>query len=230
MCLLKNEPDDALRYAKLASLVLESVDFIEEDFSKEQVDNLKINAIRGAGVALHNLGLEREAYGQFMHATQTSAYRNSYSFWQPLVGRDMINSMVNIPRFKFREAQNIAKESRDTCERKGDEFTFFLVTESWLRCLIQREKWIQSQRIFMEEMERIPRLPYIGPLHRALLLKSGALLAWKLHDRNTWGERVSEAINLTIQAGLSHQLRSLKQYYGQDLDAVVNKKTLLTRV
>jgi hypothetical protein len=133
----------------------------------------------------------------------------------------MVNSLVNIPRFSFREAQKLARESMDTCEQKGDEFTFFLVTESWLRCLIQHEKWKQSQRIFTEEIERIPKLPYIGSLHRALLLKSGALLAWKLRDRKTWRERVSEAINLMMHAGLSHQLRSLRQDYGQEIDEFI---------
>lgn len=92
---------------------------------------------------------------------------------------------------------------------------------SLLRCLIQREKWKRAQRVYREEMERIPRLPYVGALHRALLLKSGAWLAWKLHDLTAWKTRVKEAYDLMADAGLNHQLRSLRRIYGQELDTQV---------
>lgn len=219
-CVL-DRADDALRHAKLAFLILDNRDFDETGYTQEQIDNLEINAIRGEGVALHNLGLEREAYNHFVRATQTPAYRNSYPFWRPIVGRDMVNSLVNIPRFGFRETQKLVQGSRRICEQKGDEFTFFLVNESWLRCLIQREKWKRAQRVYREEIERIPRLPYIGSLHRALLLKSGAWLAWKLHDLTAWRSRVKEAYLLMENAGLNHQLRSLRQFYGQEIDSVI---------
>lgn len=222
-CVL-DRANDALRHALLANLILDNREFDETGFTKEQIDHLEINAMRGIGVAFHNMGLEREAYRQFERATQTAAYRNSHSFWRPIVGRDMINSLVNIPRFGFREAQKLVKDSRNTCERKGDEFTLSLVNESWLRCLIQREKFKRAQRIFREELERIPRLPYIGSLHRALLLKSGARLAWRMGDTISWKSWIQEAYFLMESSGLSHQLRSIREQYGQELESLLGQQ------
>ena len=215
-CVL-DRPEDALRFAKLSRLIIENTDIFEADFSKEQIDHQEINAIRGEGVAYHNLGLDRQAQLIFARTRTLSAYSNSRDFWEPLVGRDLLNAMARTPRFSIRKATEIASNIEEICMRKGDEFTLLIARESWLRCLIQREKWTQAQRVFEEEIERIPHLPYIGSLHRALLLKTGALLAWKLNDRTAWRERVGEALTIMHQAGLSHQIRTVKQFYGQDL-------------
>lgn len=58
-CVL-NRPDKALLHAKIAQLVLESIDIIESGYTKEQRDALEINAIRGEAVAYHNLRLDRK--------------------------------------------------------------------------------------------------------------------------------------------------------------------------
>ena len=220
-CVL-DRADDALRYAKLALLVLDNSDFFEVGFDKEQVANLEINAIRGEGVALHNLGLDREAQYSYLRARTAPAYRNTRNFWEPLVERDLLNAMVNIPRFGFRDAQRLSREIEGICERNGDEFTLFLVRESWLRCLIQRKKWKQAERLFHQESERFPSLPYAGSLHKALFAKTGALLAWKLGDIATWRKRIGNALELMHHGGLNHQLRTVKQFYGENLRDIMD--------
>ncbi|OGO37341.1 MAG: hypothetical protein A2W35_02605 [Chloroflexi bacterium RBG_16_57_11] len=220
-CVL-DRADDALRYAKLARLVLENTDIYEEGFSKEQVDYLDVNAIRGVGVAYHNLELDRRAQFSYAHARSTSGYQNSPLFWEPLVGRDVLNAMSQTPRYSIREANQIAYKIEKICEKRGDEFTLLLARESWLRCLIQHEKWKLAQRVYQEEIERIPRLPYIGSLHRAFLLKSGAQLSWEMGDMATWQERIGETLKLMHKAGLSHQMRTLKQAYGSNLKSVID--------
>jgi hypothetical protein len=226
-CVL-DRSDDALRHAKLARLVLENADILEEGFNREDVDYMEINAIRGEGVALHNLGLDREAQWFYARARTTPAYRNSRDFWEPFVGRDILNAMARTPRFSIRKAKNEAQEIMDVCERKGDEFTHFLSRESWLRCLIQREKWKRAQRVFQEETERIPRLAYIGSLHRALLLKSGALLAWKMKDEISWQERITQLLKLLNEAGLKHQMHTVQKYYGPALKPVLESLGFFT--
>lgn len=109
-----------------------------------------------------------------------------------MVGRDILNAMARTPRFSIRKAKSEAHEIMNICERKEDEFTLLLARESWLRCLIQRQKWKNAERVFEGELMRIPRLPYIGSLHRALVLKSGALLAWKVKDKDAWQERITQ--------------------------------------
>jgi hypothetical protein len=224
-CVL-DRADDALRYAKLARLVLGESDRFEPGFNREQFDYLEINAVRGEGVALHNLGLDGEAQNYYTLARATPAYRNARDFWGPLVGRDMLNAMVQIPRFGYREAQRLAHGSIDLCERRNDEFTLFLVRESWLRCLIQREKWKRAQQVYHEEFERIPILPYVGALHLVLFYKTGADLAWRLKDLKTWTKRAGEALALMHQAGLSHQIRLLEQQYGRALGPVLEALNL----
>jgi hypothetical protein len=218
---IMDRADDALRYAKLARLVLENLDVYESGFSREQVDNLKINAIRGEAVAYNNLGLHREVVYLHTQACASSAYRNAGEFWKPLVGRDLLNAMVQLPRFGIREANKLAREIESVCERKADAFTLLLVRESWLRCLIQREKWKQANRVFRNELDRLPRLPYVGALHRALLLKSGAQLAWGLGDRTSWRKRIHDALLLMHQAGLMHQMRTMQELYGSALDPIL---------
>lgn len=219
-CVL-DRADDALRYAKLARLVLEDPGRFEPGFNREQFDNLEINAVRGEGVALHNLGLDRIAQDYYTLACATPAYRNQRNFWGPLVGRDMLTALVQIPRFGYREAQRIAHDSIDLCERNNDEFTLFLVRESWLRCLIQRGKWKRARQVYLEESERIPKLPYVGSLHLALFYKTGADLAWQLKDMKTWTERAGETVALMHQAGLRHQFRLLEKQYGSALRPVL---------
>lgn len=220
-CVL-DRADDALRYAKLARLVFENLDVFENGFRREQVDDLEINAIRGEAVAYHNLGLDREVPRIHARARSTSAYQNAGEFWKPLVGRDLLNAMARTPRFSIRKANKLAHEIETICERKGDEITLLMVRESWLRCLIQREKWKLARRVFREEVERLPRLPYVGSLHRAILLKSGAQLAWKLGDMSTWQHRLKEALQLMHQAGLKHQMRQMQQLYGSVLKSTLD--------
>jgi len=224
-CVL-DRADDALRYAKLARLVLEAPGRFEPGFNREQFEHLEINAVRGEGVALHNLGLDHKAQDYYTLARASPAYHNAWNFWGPIVGRDMLNALVQIPRFGYREAQRLAHDSFDLCERNNDEFTLFLVRESWLRCLIQRGKWRRAQQVYFEELERIPKLPYVGSLHLALFHKTGADLAWRLKDVKTRTERAGEAIALMHQAGLRHQFRLLEQQYGLALRPVLEALNL----
>lgn len=220
-CIL-NRPDEALLYAKTAQLVLESIEQIESGYSRKQRDELEINAIRGEAIAYHNLGLDRIVPDILLNrACSTSAYRNARHFWEPLVKRDLINSLAETPRFSIREVNKTAQQIAKICEKNGDEFTFLLVREGWLRSLIRRGKTKAAERIFKEEMERLPRLPYVGALHRALLFKSGARLAWALRDREVWSIRIAETVGLMSRAGLTHQISLIRRIYGSAVESVL---------
>jgi len=180
-----------------------------------------MNAIRGEAVAYHNLGLYREVPRLCECAQATLAYRNAEDFWKPLVGRDRLNALAVTPRFSIREARRLAYDVESLCERKGDIFTLFLVHESWLRCLIQHEEWKQAQRMFQEEASLLPHLPYVGLLHRALLLKSGAHLAWQRGDLSTWRQNMRPFWEIAHHAGLKHQARSVLAKYGPALQPIL---------
>ncbi|NOY97932.1 MAG: hypothetical protein GXP40_01850, partial [Chloroflexi bacterium] len=106
-CVL-NRPDEALLYAKMAQLVLDSMEDIESGYAREQRDAIEVNAIRGEAIAYHNLGLDRKVPGILQRACYTAAYRNARDFWEPLIKRDLINALAVTPRFSIREASKIA--------------------------------------------------------------------------------------------------------------------------
>jgi hypothetical protein len=218
-CVL-DRADDALFYARLGQLVLTASDGYEAGFSRPQVDDLLINAIRGEGVAYHNLGLERQVLVSCEQAQTTSAFRNAGDFWQPLVGRDRLNALANTPRFGRRDARALAHGLMTLCEQTGDAFTLYLVRDGWLRCLVQSEDWREAHRVLQAELDLLPRLPYVGPLHRALLFKTAAHLAWRQGDQAGWREHVRDFVRLARAAGLKHQLRLVRGLYGPALGAI----------
>jgi hypothetical protein len=160
-CVL-DRSDDALRYAKLARLVLESAVIIEEGFNREHVDYMEINAIRGEGVALHNLGLDREAQRFYTRARTTSAYRNSPDFWKPFVGRDILNAMARTPRFSIRKAKKDAHEIMDICERTGDEFTFFCHASRGFDVLSNEKNGRKLSARFRRKQSEFPAWPILA--------------------------------------------------------------------
>jgi hypothetical protein len=215
-CIL-DRADDALRYAKLAGLVFENFYVYETGYSREQIDGFEINTIRGEAVAYHNLGLDKMVGEIFERACKTSAYRNAGDLWKPWLARDYLCAVEQTPRFSIRKAGELVRNIYEVCDRTGDEFALFMVREPWLRCLIAKEKLNLAKNVFQEELERITRLPQVGFLHRALLLKSGAQLAWKLKDMQSWQEMILKASSLMQQAGLIHQFRLIRELYGDAL-------------
>lgn len=215
-CVL-DRADEALKYAKIANLIFNVMDVYEDGFEKEQIDDLRINALRGEAIAYHNLGLDvriPDIIGQIHHS---SAFKNRRSFWTPLVGRDLLNSLALIPRFSIREAKQIAHQNKAFSEKYGDQLTYVLSQESWLRCLVEKGKLKDAQKVYRELAEQIPTISHIGSLHKSLLLKSGAKLAWEMGDKKSWFERISQALQIMHQAGLIHQLRTVKRKYQKRL-------------
>ena len=220
-CVL-NRPDEALLYAKTAQLVLESIETIEEGYTQAQRRHFEINAIRGEAVAYHNLKLDKFVPDILLHrACRTSAFANERSFWEPIVMRDLINSVVEIPRFSIREVNKAAHRIQSICERNDDPFTRFLVREAWLRALIKFDRAKLAKHVLDEEIEGLSHLPYVGALHKALLFKSGARLAWQTHDLDAWNGYMREALDLMIKAGLKHQLEQTREIYGSAVESLL---------
>ncbi len=223
-CVL-NRPDEALIYAKIAQLVLESIETIEDGYTQMQRRHFEINAIRGEAVAYHNLKLDKLVPDIVLNRVcRTSAYAYERSFWEPIVMRDLVNSVVEFPRFSIREVNRIAYRIQSICERNDDQFTLLLVREAWLRSLIKFDKVKLARRVLEEEIGRLPHLPYVGALHKALLFKSGARLAWQTHDRDAWNLYMCQALDLMTNAGLKHQLEQTKEIYGLAIEHLLDER------
>jgi hypothetical protein len=221
-CVL-DRAEEALYHARLAHLVLQSGAVHEPRFTQPQIDELLINTIRGEGIAYHNLGLDQRVPQHCAEAEATPAYRQAGAFWQPVVGRDRLNAMANTPRFSRRAARDLAHALMARCERASDAFTLFLVREAWLRCLIQAERWEEAHRVLSSELDLLPQLPYAGPLHHALLLKTAAQLAWRQADATGWRENARAFVRLARGAGLKHQLRLAQRMYGPALTRIADE-------
>jgi len=219
-CIL-DRADEALRFAKIAQLVLESVEEIESGFTQEQRDELIMNTIRGEAVAYHNLRLDHKVPNLLKErARSTSAYRNTSKIWAPIINRDLINSLVEIHCFSIREVNKLAIQGEMIGERNGDELMLLLIHEAWIRSLIVHQKWRQAQQIFNEELTRLPHLQHVGALHKVLILKGGALLAWSLRDKESWKAHITEVVNLIREAGLNHQMETIRRCYGSALNPI----------
>lgn len=220
-CVL-NRPDEALVYAKIAQLVLESIEKIEEGYTQVQRRHFEINTIRGEAVAYHNLKLDKLVPDILLNRVcRTSAYAYERSFWEPIVMRDLVNSVVEFPRFSIREVNRIAYRIQSICERNDDQFTLLLVREAWLRSLIKFDKAKLARNVFEEEVGRLSHLPYVGALHKVLLFKSGARLAWQTHDLDEWNVYIRQALDLMIGAGLNHQLEQTREMYGSVIESLL---------
>jgi hypothetical protein len=216
-CIL-NRADEALRVAKLAQAVLEAVEIIEPGYGHEQRINLEMNAVRGEAVAYHNLQLDRMALPILRERTNhLCAYEEMRNFWEPIVIRDIINSMVRIPRFSIREVRQAVGQGERSCEKSQDRLTLLLLREGWLRSLVTFEKWKEAQKIFEQEIAEMPHVPSVGPLHKVLLLKVGAKLAWGMGDHTSWKSLVQECWTLANNAGLHHQLQDISLDFKRNL-------------
>ncbi len=220
-CVL-NRPDEALVSAKIAQLVLESIEELEEGYTRVQRRQFEINAIRGEAVAYHNLKLDRLVPDILLNrACYTSSYAKERELWEPIVMRDLINSVVEIPRFSIREINKIAYRIQSICEYNNDPFTLLLVREAWLRALIKFGKTKLAKSVLEEEVEKLSHLSSVGALHKALLFKSGAQLAWQTHDRDAWRVYMKQALELMTKAGLKHQLEQTRETYGSAIESLL---------
>lgn len=138
--------------------------------------------------------------------------------------RDLVNSVVEFPRFSIREVNRIVYRIQTICERNDDQFTLLLVREAWLRSLIKFDKVKLARNVLEDEIGRLSHLPYVGALHKALLFKSGARLAWQTHDRDAWNVYMRQALDLMTMAGLKHQLEQTKEIYGQAVEHLLDER------
>ncbi len=224
-CVL-NRADDALWHAKVAHMLLQTLDPSSYRQAREQIDNLLVNAIRSEAVAYHNLKLIRKANDCCDEAERTLAFKRNSSFWTPHLYRDKISALADKPRFSITDAVVLADQVQDVCE--GDTFSSeenelltILAKHHLARAYLQHGNLRKAEVILQSELERAMKLTYIGPLHRTLLLRTYARLSWRKGDLSGWKHFISNALELALSAGLSHQLIEMQKEYQDALAPIV---------
>jgi hypothetical protein len=232
LCLLRHDTQsvlnglvDALWHARIARTVLEDLrpnDFRED---RERLGDFMVNAIRSEAVSYHNLGLAREAYRQCQEAEVAPAIRQRLSFWRAHIFRDKMNALANMPRFAISEAEGLAQQAEDACERGAHrkeerDVLVLLIRESLSRCYIRHgsARSLRKAGAKLESLvEEAETLAYVGPLHRTLVWRSHARLCWQRGDQKGWQDSVRHALDVAREAGLDHQVSYIAKEYGQAL-------------
>ena len=214
-CVL-DRADLALDYARRAQLVLGG-----GGTGEEAHDWLALGAARAEVVALNNLGLAPAARQAALHVEQTMVRGGMTSaLWLPHLYRDRLTSLRRIKRFAISEAEILYDRAAALA---ADGETQVLLEERVAGALLAHG----TPRSLRKARPLIERgLPYadgrgaqrgglrLGPLHRAQLLRTATLYAWKVRDQELWTHCLRRCLRVVTAAGLTHQRRQLERQYG----------------
>lgn len=228
-CLLvSNRPHQTLYLAILARSLSQRLAVAHDN--REVVRRMgwnEINALRMAGVALHNLGLDRDAMGRYSEARhRAQELRLEPPLWEPYVIADTIKSASSLSRFSIRELRHLQDRAMRHLHGSPDLGNGWgvVVSASLLRAFIQHGSEL-SLRLASRDIEELSSLVDtvrgVGPLHRTMLLRGAAQLHLVKNDREGWRDCVTAACSTASAAGLSHQLRRIVAENGLDEHEIV---------
>ena len=173
--------------------------------------------------AYHNLGLSRQAYDCCAAIEALSEFAQHAPRQIPHLYRDKLNALMDLNRFSIREAEFLAAQVEDVCEARvyRDEeidLLVLLIRRSLARAYIRYGNLRKADRLLRDELDRLDKLSYIGPLHKVMVLRTSVELSWKHQDRDKWSDFVQQALRIARQAGLYHQIQEIQRSYDEKRD------------
>jgi transcriptional regulator with XRE-family HTH domain len=220
-CVL-DRADLALGYARQALDVLERdpVDARNQD----RLESSKVHASRAEIVALNNLELPLAAskVAQRVEAI-LPGFQADRAAWLPQLCSDRLSSLSRLEgvrRFPISEAENL----RERAEREAQpSATMQVLLDNALARAFLAHGTARSLRKALPLVERglqraeNPTEP-LGPLHRAMLLRTAARYEWKIGGTTaTWSRLLRACLELVDSAGLTHQRAELARQYGAEV-------------
>ena len=212
-CIL-NRADIALLCAQRALVALKESS--GDRRTRERVEWLKVNAALAETVALNNLGnpaaaavvaqdIEEHSYG----------YQAERRFWALHVKTDRLSSlgrMVGGHRFSVSEAFSLYDQAR--AELNDSPLGGTLLDNAFARALIAHGEATSLKKAehFVERGVQQARssAELLGPLHRAILLRTAARYAFRTSGNSPeWRRLVAECRAIVDSARLSHQQSEL---------------------
>ncbi|MBF6590343.1 MAG: hypothetical protein IVW57_07405 [Ktedonobacterales bacterium] len=216
-CVL-NCPADALYAAKRARSVLESLD--ADSRSRERLACLRVQAIRAETVAYHNLGLFRQAHTRCLEAEAFEAAQQEPDEHLIHVYRDKIDALLGLPRFAVSEVAGLADQVERICQRRAnplDPLWVVMTRRSEAHAYLRHGNLTRASQVMEAQVARMETVPFIGPLHRAMLLKVSARILWAAGARDAWEDVARRALGLAVAGGLTHQISELRREFGSAL-------------
>jgi hypothetical protein len=210
----------ALYWAKQARAVLEQADPDRLRDTDAHYPPLLTNAIRSEAVACQNLHLARMAYNLVERAETTPDARRHPELWLPHLYRDKLAALAGLRRSAAGEAEGLAQRGLAMCEQSTDPFApllALLLERGLAHVYLAQQRVDPAAELLVRLMDRLDRVPHLGPLDRMMVLIDYAAVLWQQQDRGQWQVVVQQAVGLGLAARLVHQLHRLRSVYGQDL-------------
>lgn len=222
-----NRPGEALVQAMSAAEVMKRLDPGNYPRSRERLEHLRVNAHVAEAVSLTSLGLANRAEVRLLLAEATFQRSSSAAaFWAPHIARGRLAAHSKQNRFNLYEAVEFARQVKEICDRRGDRFDpqFSLLADvSLARAYIRygTEPGLKKARLLLRDpIERLDEVPELGALRRAIALRTYARVCWELKARDEWELYLGRAWQVAIEAGLDHQLASMRREYGVALQSL----------
>ncbi len=148
-----------------------------------------------------------------------SASPTARTFWLPHLYRHQIVTVSGKPRFSQYQVRALAHLAKTACSQRFDPLdpqVDLLIDESLASAYLRfgSERSIRAAaRLLQPAVESMERVPYLGPLHRTILLKSYARACWAQRRTDEWRHYVQQALTTAVDAGLQHQVRVIRRQY-----------------
>jgi hypothetical protein len=213
-----NQPSAALYHAKLARAIMENLEASHYPQARERFDHFLINAYISEAVAYHNLDLNKQAAEVYLQAElkiQTEV-QHSLEFWKPLLYRGHMIATLGQSRFAISQMEFWTNTARKSCEHRAepeDPLLVLLLNTSLADAYIQHKNLKKAHQVLRNEYDHLSQIPFIGALHKTMLLKSYAHLTWVEGNQDDWQYFLGKALNIAQEAGLVHQLEQIKKAY-----------------
>ena len=223
-----DRPGDALFHARASRVVMHHLDPADYRRGRERFDHLRVNTAYAESVTLTTLGLTRQAESVLQDAESAAlASPTARQFWMPHVYRQQLAVMSQKPRFSLYKCRDLALRAKTACDAHADPLALqaSLLVDASLSCAYLRYGSAlsvrQAVRVLLPAIESVEIVPFLGPLHRVVILRTFASACWAAHRMDEWRHYVHRALALAAAAGLDHQARKIRQEYGPALDDVV---------
>lgn len=226
-----DRPGAALYHARFAGALLRRLDPGRGRRDQERLDHFAVNAPYAEVVTLTTLRLPRQAGEQLNRAlAEADQHPSAKGFWLPHLYRHQLAITTGLPRFSQHQVNTVADQARQALEGRDDPInprTNLLIDMSLARGYLRYEPQSSSERVqrkaydlLRPHVENLERIPYLGPLHRVVVLSTFARICWAGNRRDEWTDAVGRALSLATLAGLGHQERRLRETYGTALDSL----------
>ncbi len=224
---VRNHRGDALYYAKLACEFIENLDRAEYRSVQDQLDSYWCRTLIAQAVAYNNLELPKLAITAYANVSAFIAHDDRlYAEWKPHLCRDVIGASIKQPRFSIRDLEQLDREARAICERRGaatDWVILCMQARALGRAYLRAGNSQKAHWAIRPYLDSIASTPYAGPLHKSIYLKTAAAISRAQGDLVSWHAHMRGALSIARDAKLVHQIQETKRVYGAELTPILEE-------